>query len=124
MKKFRDSKVLSIICEAILMIIEKSNLLKNSEPDRYECINCKNVFDRAQECQCGSNIFLLNSKKYEIKGSEIVCGCEKGKLKSICHYDCDDGFIEEYICSRCKNVISIYEYMKYEDEIEYEDGLL
>ena len=90
------------------MIIEKTNLLKNIEPDRYECINCKQVFNKAQKCQWGVNRFLLNSKKYE-----IICGCKKGKLKSICHSDCDDGFIEEYICSRCKNVISIYEYMEY-----------
>lgn len=113
MKKFRESKVFSIMCEVILMIIKKINLSKNTEPDRYECINCKNVLDRAQECQCGSYRFFFNSKKYEIKGSKIVCGCEKGKLEHICHSDCDDGFIEEYICSRCKNIIAIYEYMEY-----------
>ena len=28
MKKFRESKVFSIMCEVILMIIEKTNLLK------------------------------------------------------------------------------------------------
>ena len=81
MKKFRESKVFSIMSEVILMIIEKTNLLKNTEPDRYECINCKNVFDRAQVCKCGSYTFLLNSKKYKIRGSKIVCGCEKGKLE-------------------------------------------
>lgn len=62
----------------------------------------------------------MNSKNYEINNSTIICGCGKSKLKNICHYDYDDGFIEEYICNRCKNIISIYEYLEYEDNIDFE----
>ena len=117
MKKITENKVFFIICEVILMVIEKTNLFKETEPDRYECVSCKNIFDKAQECRCGGNRFILNSKKYKIKGFKITCGCGKGQLKNTGHYDCDDGFIEEYICSKCKNVISIYEYMEYEEEL-------
>ena len=42
----------------------------------------------------------------------ITCVCEKGKLINVAHYDCEDGFFEEYECSRCKNTISIYEYIE------------
>jgi len=120
MNKFREGKFFYIVCNIILKIIKKTNLLKDADPDRYECINCNNIFDVSQQCQCGGNKFLLNSKNYEIKNSTIICGCGKSKLKNICHYDCDDGFIEEYICNRCKNIISIYEYLEYEDNIDFE----
>lgn len=85
MKKITESKVFSIICEVALFIIKRTNLLKETEPDRYECINCKNVFDKIQECQCGGNRFILNSRKYKIKRFEIICECGKktGKMLHI-----------------------------------------
>ena len=115
MKKITESKVFSIICKVALFIIKRTNLLKETEPDRYECINCKNVFDKIQECKCGGNRFIFNSRKYKIKRFEIICECGTKNWENVVHYDCDDGFIEEYICSRCKNIISIYEYMEYEE---------
>ena len=112
MTKFIESIVLSIISEGILMIREKINFPKNMNLDRYECVNCKAIFDKAQLCECGSNRFLLNTVKYKINDYRIACGCGKGKLKNLAHYDCYDGFFEEYECSRCKNIISIYEYIE------------
>ena len=67
MNKFREGKFFYIVCNIILKIIKKTNLLKDADPDRYECINCNNIFDVSQQCQCGGNKFLLNSKNYEIK---------------------------------------------------------
>lgn len=115
MKKFKESieeKVLYIIHEVILMIRKKIKFPSCMSLERYECINCKAIFDKAQVCECGSNRFLLNTEKYKINDYGITCGCGKGKLKNLAHYDCCDGFFEEYECSRCKNIISIYEYIE------------
>ena len=43
MNKFREGKFFYIVCNIILKIIKKTNLLKDADPDRYECINCNNI---------------------------------------------------------------------------------
>lgn len=120
MKKFTETKLFSIIGELIFRIMEKSKIFENIEPDKYECINCKRIFDKPQECQCGGTRYIINPTKYKVEGNQILCGCKKGKLNHYCHYDCYDGFIEEYRCSRCKNILSVYEYMEYEEDEEHE----
>ena len=100
--------------EGILIIRAIIKVPKGLSLERYECINCKAILDKAQVCECGSNRFLLNTVKYKINDYGITCECgRKGKLKNLCHYNCCDGsFFEEYECSGCKNIISIYEYIK------------
>lgn len=115
MNRLRESikdKVLSMIYEGILIIRAIIKVPKGISLDRYECIDCKAIFDKAQICECGSNRFLLNTEKYKMNDFGITCVCEKGKLINVAHYDCEDGFFEEYECSRCKNTISIYEYIE------------
>lgn len=78
-------------------------------------MSCNKIYDKPQECTCGSKKFIYNSRKYKIEDGSIVCGCGKGNLESNIHYDCDDGFLEEFLCVKCKNRISIYEYFNEED---------
>lgn len=116
MKKFTETKLFYAICELIFNITKIIMIFKKDKPNKYECINCKKIFDKPQECQCGGTKYVINPRKYNVEGNQILCGCKKGELEHYCHYDCYDGFIEEYICSRCANTISIYYYMEYEED--------
>ena len=84
-----------------------------SKEESIQCINCKKMidtdFDELRKCSCGCSLFVIDSKKYTIDKGTVYCSCKKGNLESVCHADCDHGSIDEYVCSHCKNKISIYQ---------------
>lgn len=85
----------------------------DSKEESIQCINCKKIidtdFDELRKCSCGCSLFVIDSKRYTIDKGTVHCSCKKGNLENVCHVNCDHGSIEEYVCSNCKNKISIYQ---------------
>lgn len=115
MNNFIKTKLLYPILNLVFDIIDLINKFKKKKPTQYECTNCHKIHENPKKCECGGTRYIIDPRKYRIENDEILCGCKKGELEHECHCDCEDGFIEEFRCSRCFNLISIYQYIDYEE---------
>lgn len=121
MKNFIKTKILFPIFDVIFAISDIINKFKKKKPTVYECTNCHKIHENPKKCECGGTRYIVNPKKYRMEGDRVLCKCKNSELEPECHYDCDDGFIEEYGCSKCFNHISIFQYFDFE---EYERNRL
>lgn len=58
----------------------------------------------------------------KIKDGILVCNkCENREVECVMHMDCKDYFINSYVCTKCKNPITVTEKRSKESMMYWED---